>query len=108
MVKLRGRLVVPGAPARAAVEADGRPLIAAERDDARIGGVDPDALVIISARRSFDCGERAPAVERSISGRIRHVDDVGIVRRHRYPHCSGTGAGHPALVVYALPVLPAV
>src|SRR5215510_13433675 len=39
MVKLRGRLVVPGAPARAAVEADGRSLIAAERDDARIAGV---------------------------------------------------------------------
>src|SRR5215472_18021231 len=47
MVKLRGRLVVPRAPGRAAVEADGRPLIAAERDDARIGGVDPNALVIV-------------------------------------------------------------
>src|SRR5215467_11259709 len=50
MVKLRGRLVVPGAPGRAAVEADSRPLIAAERDDARIAGVNPDTLVIVSAR----------------------------------------------------------
>src|SRR5579863_2756710 len=49
MVELRRRLVEPAAPAVPAVHGDDRALVAGERDDARISGVDPDVLVVVAA-----------------------------------------------------------
>jgi len=53
VVKLRGWLIVPSAPSFAAVDADHRALIGAERDNLRIFRADPDALVIVAAGRAL-------------------------------------------------------
>src|SRR5260370_11999061 len=66
VIKLRGGLVVPGAPACAPIEADRPPLIAAQRDDFRIRRIDPDALIVVPSGRALDPGERAPPVGRPI------------------------------------------
>src|SRR5207302_10987435 len=53
VIELGGWLIVPTAPRRAAVHADDRALVGAERDDLRIFRADPEALVIVAARRAF-------------------------------------------------------
>src|SRR5208337_2490541 len=48
VIKLRGWLVVPSAPGGAAIHADRRSLIGAQRHDLRILRADPDVLVIVT------------------------------------------------------------
>ena len=50
VIKLRGRLVIPGAPALPAIDGHDRALIAAEQNDVWVFGIDPDVLVIVAAR----------------------------------------------------------
>src|ERR1700730_10822570 len=57
MVELRGRLVVPGTPGGAAIDADDRALIGRERNDVGIFRADPDALVVVAAGRAFEAYE---------------------------------------------------
>ena len=54
VVELRRRLVVPGAPGVAAVDGDDRALVAGEQHDRRVVGVDPDAVVVVAARRAAE------------------------------------------------------
>ena len=108
VINLRGRLVVPGAPGCAAVHADYRALITRQRDDLRIFRADPDALVIIAARRPLEAGERFPAVGRAPRRRVRHVHNVWIVWRHGNPHRARPAPANPPVVVHALPGFPAV
>ncbi len=54
MIELGGWLIVPTAPRCAAVHADDRALIGAERDNLRIFRADPDALVVVAAGRAFE------------------------------------------------------
>src|SRR4029077_10618032 len=61
VVELRRRLVVPGAPRLAAVHRDDRALIAADQNDARIVGVDPEPVVVVAARRAAPSRKRAAA-----------------------------------------------
>src|ERR1700720_2883377 len=84
VIELCGRLVVPGAPSLAAVDADGGALVAGQQDDPWILGIDPDGVIIVAARRAFDRGERLPSVGRAIRRRIRDIDDVPVLRIDPY------------------------
>src|ERR1700683_2119485 len=50
VIHLRGRLVVPRAPRRAVIDRDRRALIARQRDDVRIVGIDPNVLIVVTTR----------------------------------------------------------
>ncbi len=52
VIELRGRLVVPGTPRSASIDADRCALIAREQNDLRILGIDPDGVIVIAARRA--------------------------------------------------------
>ena len=105
MKHLRRRLVVPGAPCFAAVDRDRRALIGGDEHDARVGGVDPDRVVVVAARRAFDRGERAAAVHRAIRRRVRGVDDVGVLRVDANVREVVAAAPHAALGVHLTPAL---
>ena len=57
MVKLSAWLVVPGAPSRAAVDADNRALVRGKRNDLRIFFADPPTLVVVAARSALETHE---------------------------------------------------
>src|SRR5207302_10512469 len=52
VIELRARLVVPGAPALAAVDSDDRSLIRSDENCLRVVGIDPHAMVVVAARCS--------------------------------------------------------
>src|SRR5262249_38280625 len=52
MIQLRCRLVIPRAPALAAVHSDDRALIRAEQNDLRIVRIDPNILIIVATGRA--------------------------------------------------------
>src|SRR6185312_1339085 len=62
VIELRRRLVVPGAPGAAAVYGDRRSLIDAQQNDVGILWVDPDAVIVIPARRALPRDEVPAAV----------------------------------------------
>src|SRR2546421_10849003 len=68
VIKLRGWLVVPGAPGLAAVHGKSRALIDAEKHDLRVLRIDPDAVVVIPSGRAFDGSEGVAAIGRAIGG----------------------------------------
>ena len=53
MVDLHGGLVVPGAPALARIHADGRTLIAGLDHARGVCRVDPECVVVVTARCAF-------------------------------------------------------
>src|SRR6266571_2870817 len=108
MIELRCRLIVPTAPRRAPVYADDCALIGTERDDLRILGADPDALVIVAARRALETNKRFPAVAGFPRRGIRNVKYVRIVRRHRDAQRAGTAPADSPVAVHPLPALAAV
>src|SRR5262249_14794783 len=54
MKHLSGRLVVPGAPGLSSVDGKSRALVDAEKDDVGIVRMDPDPVVVVASRSSFD------------------------------------------------------
>src|SRR6185437_11016419 len=78
VVHLRGGLVVPGAPALAAVHGDDCALIAGEDDDAGIVGIDPDVLVVVAAGSAAEAGPGLAAVSGFPGDGAGHVNDVRI------------------------------
>src|SRR6516225_8408821 len=82
MIELCGRLVEPAGPGLAAIYGDDRTLIADERDDARVIGVDPQVLIVVAAGCT---AQRLPALA---SVRRLHGDDAGAV------HHIGIGRVH--------------
>src|SRR6476619_439316 len=54
VVELAGRLVVPAAPGRTAVDGHHRALVGAGDHALRIGRVDPQVVVIVATRRTLD------------------------------------------------------
>src|ERR1700730_2377361 len=66
MVKLRGRLVVPGAPRRGSILADHRALIAGEDHSQWISGMDPELVIVVTAGRSFDGCPVLAAIDRLV------------------------------------------
>ena len=104
VIELRGRLVVPGAPGLAAVQADGGTLVGCQQDDAGVVGVDPDGVIIVAAGRAFDGGETGAAIDRAVGGGVGDVDDVLVFGIDA--HAGEIGAAPPdaLVVVDALPV----
>ncbi len=108
VIKLRRWLVVPTAPRRAAIHADDRALIGAERDDLRMFRADPNALVIVAAGRAFESHKCFSAVRGFPRRGVRHVNHVRIVRRHRNSHRARAAAANAAVGVYLLPGLACI
>ena len=80
VIELRRRLVVPTAPGAPAVDGDGRALINREQDNLRIVRVDPDAVIIVAARRAFPRREGCASVGGLIGRDVGDVNCVGIFR----------------------------
>ena len=80
VIKLRGRLVIPRAPARAAVHRDDRALVAPEQNDLRIVRIDPDVLIIVAAGRAAPAVPGLAAVGRFPADHARGINDVWILR----------------------------
>src|SRR5437763_1329261 len=78
VIELRGGLVVPRAPGGATVDCDDRALVGGERNDLGIFGIDPDALVIVAARRAFHHREAFPSVARTIQRRVWYIHGVSV------------------------------
>src|SRR6185437_1855597 len=71
---LPGRLIVPRAPRLTAVHGDRRALVAADQDDVRVVRVDPNAVVVVAARRAFDGREGVSAIGGPVRGRVGDID----------------------------------
>src|SRR3989442_168198 len=78
VIELRRGLVVPAAPRLAAVDGDDGALIAGDEDDARIAGIDPDAMVVVATGRPAEGGERLSAVAGLPRDDVGDVDDIRV------------------------------
>src|SRR5712692_7046443 len=103
VIELGGWLIVPTAPRRAAVHADDRALIGAERDNLRIFRADPNALVIVAAGRALETNKSFSSVRGFPRRGVRDVNDVRIVRRDGDAHRPRTATTDAAVAVYKLP-----
>src|SRR5215470_14193613 len=79
VIKLCGRLVVPGAPGCGAVLADDGALIAAQDHSIRIVGVDPQLMIVVTARRALYCGPVLAGIGGSIDRRVRDINGIGVL-----------------------------
>jgi hypothetical protein len=82
VIHRRRVLVVPIAPAPSTIRGDHRSLIGDGKDDLRVVGIDPDALVVVPARRAAYRAPCEPAIERPPHHRRRRVDDLRILWIH--------------------------
>src|SRR2546427_10422540 len=80
VIDLVGRLIVPGAPGRTAVERDHGALIEPHEDALAVGGVDPHLLRVVAAGGALEAGERVAAVGGLVAGCVDGVHDVGVLR----------------------------
>ena len=80
VIKLHGRLVVPGTPGLCAVHGHNRALIAADDHAVWIVGINPELMIIVAAGRAFDRRPLLAAISRSIDGRVRHVNSISVLR----------------------------
>src|ERR1700719_4845494 len=78
VINLRRGLVVPGTPGGSAVHGYERALIADEKDNVGIVGVDPKILVIVATRCAAKSGPGLAAVCGSHGHSARAVNDVWI------------------------------
>jgi hypothetical protein len=86
MIQLRGRLVVPRAPALSAVHSDDRALVRAQQNDVGIIWIDPNILVIVAARRATPAVPGFAAVRRlptNDAGRVNNLRIFRIEPHHR-------------------------
>src|SRR5436309_4483289 len=103
VIELRGGLVVPRAPGGATVDGDHRALVGGERNDLGIFGIDPDALVIVAARRTFKTDEGFASVAGFPGGGVRHIDEIRIVGGNGDAHGARSAATDATVGVYELP-----
>ena len=78
VIHLRGGLVVPLGPGLAAVLRDDDALIAGERDDLRVVGIDEDVLVVVAAGRAAQTEPGLASVGGLPGDDAGDVDGVGI------------------------------
>src|SRR6185369_5033347 len=78
VIHLRRALVVPATPGAPTVHGDDRTLVTHQDDRVWITWVDPDVLVVVSARRAAEASPGFSAVNRLPSDCARYVHDVGI------------------------------
>src|ERR1700722_112696 len=82
MVKLCGRLVVPGAPSVSTVDGDERALIADQQNCFWLVGIYPDVLIIVAAGRATKADPGFRAVGGTHGDDAGAVNDVRIFRVH--------------------------
>src|SRR5262249_17024065 len=82
VIELRGWLVVPGSPAVASIYTDDRSLVAAGDHALRIGGIDPECVIVVAARRTFNRLPALSGILAAIKRDIGQVNNVGILRIH--------------------------
>jgi hypothetical protein len=80
VIKLRGRLVVPGAPRFATIHTDRSALVRREEHDVRVLGIDPERVIVVAAGRAFERGPRLAAVRRFIRRNRGGIYDVFVAR----------------------------
>src|SRR5215472_3313699 len=78
VIELRGWLVVPAAPAAAAVHAHAGALIAAEDHPLRIGRIDPHGVIVIAAGSTLDGDKSFSRVGGAVDGNIGDVNRVRV------------------------------
>ena len=103
VIKLCGRLVVPTAPGRSAVHTDYRALITRQRNNLSIVAINPNALIVVAARRTFPSHKSLPTVCRFPSRGILDVHDIRIVRRDCNPHRTRSASADPVIVIHLCP-----
>src|SRR5215475_11387876 len=62
VVELAGRLVIPGAPRPAAIDADDRSLVNAQNHTRRTSWIDPEHVEIVAAGRAYPCFKRLASI----------------------------------------------
>src|SRR5258706_3379329 len=92
VIELGSRLVVPTAPGSAAIYSDYSALIARERDRLGVLAADPDALIIIAARRAPESHKCFSRVAGLPGGGVRDVDQIRIIGRNGNAHGTGPAA----------------
>ena len=86
VIHLCRRLVVPTAPGLATVDGNDRTLVAAEQNDAVVGRINPDVLIVVAAGRSAKGSPGPAAVGGLPADSARDNDQVRVLRtesRHR-------------------------
>src|SRR5215217_3698972 len=76
MINLRGWLVVPRTPCGCAIKRNDRALIAGEDHASRIVRINPELVIVVPTRRTFDRRPCFAGVDRAIHRRIHYVDNV--------------------------------
>src|SRR5215472_8267605 len=78
MVELRRRLVVPGAPDLAAIDADADALVAAKDHALGIRRIDPQGMIVVAAGSALNRSEGLSSIRRPVDRDVRKIDRVGI------------------------------
>src|SRR5437867_1096770 len=103
VVELGRRLLVPAAPAAAAVERDHRALVAAHDHARRARGIDPQLMIVVPAWLSLEDAERLAAVRGLEERHVGHVDDVGVPGIHGDAAEVPVAVGEPRIAPRELP-----
>ena len=82
MVELRGGLVVPGTPGRSAIDRHEGALIANQKNNVWIVGIDPQILIVVAARRPAKTRPGFAAVGGLHGYGAGAVDHIGVLRIH--------------------------
>src|SRR6266850_253665 len=80
VINLCRRLVVPGTPGRSGIYGYDPALVAGDNHTFWIIGINPELMIIVTAGRAFDRRPAFAGVDRSIHGRIHHVESVRVFR----------------------------
>src|SRR5215467_8752248 len=108
VIKLRRRLVVPGAPGLSPIQADRRSLVGSEYHSRRIFGVDPDLVIVVAAGRTAHNRNRLASVFRAIQCNVGNIQNVRITRVDGYAvEVPGT-TRKARIIVDEIPVLTAI
>ena len=85
VIELPGRLVVPAAPGRAAIDGDDGALVGAGDHALRRFRVDPQVVVIVATGRALDDVAMGAALVTAMDRSTHREHGVRIVRHHRQP-----------------------
>src|SRR5262249_47378953 len=76
VIELPGRLVVPGTPGFASIDADDSALIDSENHAAGVGWIDPHHVKVIAAGRARESLESTARIRRPVHRRLRNIDNT--------------------------------
>src|SRR5437763_2345291 len=79
VIKLRSRLVVPGAPGCCAVDAHDRALVTGDNHSLWIVRIDPELVIVVTTRRALDGCPLFTGIGRTIDRRVHHINDVRVL-----------------------------